>query len=357
MSDTRKRDGEESGKEGSARNAAGEGSLRITARSLAWVLGGVVGVVGVATTVWDSLDHGHGAGPYLLAGAFLIVFLCALDMWSAERTRVRRATRSMRRLTALGDRLEGSVQHLERDPRRVEKDASHGSRHQPEIGRETRTNAAAPGLRGDGGRGLDRPPCPSGLRPAPATAQAEARPPTRGAASTRESTPTLRPGRGPAVAQDGDAPEAPGEPFGAALPLLPSGRPGIVATPCGVDGTEYRAKDSLATLRRRCPRRTAASRHRRRNPGRAGRKRYRFRHAKQSFVTWARWRSHKSPRTQVEAMPRPALDPRALQTHTGNNPESQEGRRGALRERPLPRKNAASVESWSDNRFSAGCGR
>ncbi len=115
MSDTRKRDGEESGKEGSARNAAGEGSLRITARSLAWVLGGVVGVVGVATTVWDSLDHGHGAGPYLLAGAFLIVFLCALDMWSAERTRVRRATRSMRRLTALGDRLEGSVQHLERD--------------------------------------------------------------------------------------------------------------------------------------------------------------------------------------------------------------------------------------------------
>lgn len=115
MSDRRKRDGEESGKEGSARSASAEGARPSTARSLAWVVGGVVGLVGAATTVRDSLDHDHGAGPYLLAAAFLILFLCALDMWSDERTRVRRATRSMRRLTALGDRLEGNVQHLERD--------------------------------------------------------------------------------------------------------------------------------------------------------------------------------------------------------------------------------------------------
>jgi hypothetical protein len=101
--------------EDSALNIAVEGAHGITTRSLAWAVGGILGVVGAVTTVLNLLHHNHGIGPYLLAGALLLFFLAAWDMWRKERAKNRRATRVVRRLEARVDPLEDKVQFLEQD--------------------------------------------------------------------------------------------------------------------------------------------------------------------------------------------------------------------------------------------------
>jgi len=93
-----------------------DGARGPTGRRLIWVVGGILGVAGAVTTIIiDLLHHHHGIGPYLLAAAFLVLFVAARDMWMAERARARTATRSVRRLSARVDRQEASVQHLEHD--------------------------------------------------------------------------------------------------------------------------------------------------------------------------------------------------------------------------------------------------
>jgi hypothetical protein len=92
-----------------------EGAKGISGRILAWVVGGILGVVGAVATISDLLHHHHGIGPYLLAAAFLLLFLAALDMWRAERRKARAAIRTVRRLSARVDRQEDDVQHLGHD--------------------------------------------------------------------------------------------------------------------------------------------------------------------------------------------------------------------------------------------------
>ena len=84
-------------------------------RFLAWVVGALLCVAGIVTTVPDALRHRYGIGPYLLAAGFLFLLVAALDMWRVERIRARRATRTIRRLAARVERLEVDRQHLEHD--------------------------------------------------------------------------------------------------------------------------------------------------------------------------------------------------------------------------------------------------
>jgi hypothetical protein len=122
MSEASDREGR-AASEDSALNIAVEGAHGITTRSLAWAAGGILGVVGAVTTALNLVHHNHGFGPYLLAGAFLLFFLAAWDMWRTERAKTRRATRVVRRLEARVDRQEDKVQFLEQDRdgwRRVE---------------------------------------------------------------------------------------------------------------------------------------------------------------------------------------------------------------------------------------------
>jgi hypothetical protein len=85
------------------------------ARLLAWMVGGLLVVTGIVTTIQELLQHSHGVGPYLLAAGFLVVFLAALDSSRAERIRARRATRTIRRFAARVQRLEDSRHHLEHE--------------------------------------------------------------------------------------------------------------------------------------------------------------------------------------------------------------------------------------------------
>jgi hypothetical protein len=86
-----------------------------TRRRLTWVAGGILGVVGVVTTTTDLLHHRRDIGPYFLAAAFLVFFVAGLDMWSVERSRRRKVTRTMRRLSARVDRQEEHLRHIEHD--------------------------------------------------------------------------------------------------------------------------------------------------------------------------------------------------------------------------------------------------
>jgi hypothetical protein len=85
------------------------------ARLVAWVLGCLLAVIGAVATIRGSSLHRHNVGPYLLAGAFFLFFLAALDMWRAERIRTRKVTRTIRRLAAQVERLEDNRRHLEDD--------------------------------------------------------------------------------------------------------------------------------------------------------------------------------------------------------------------------------------------------
>lgn len=96
-------------------NTAVEGARGITVRLFAWVVGGILAGVGAVTTVYDLWHHYHGIGPYLLAGAFLLMFLASYDMWRDERTRGRRRTRLIRRLASQVDRQDDHNQHIEHD--------------------------------------------------------------------------------------------------------------------------------------------------------------------------------------------------------------------------------------------------
>jgi hypothetical protein len=95
---------------------AKEGAPGRGARSIAWVAGCLLGLIGAVTTIQeDSRHHDHNIGPYLLAAGFLLFFLAALDMWRFERIGARRDTRTIRRLAARAERLEDNRQHLEHD--------------------------------------------------------------------------------------------------------------------------------------------------------------------------------------------------------------------------------------------------
>jgi hypothetical protein len=78
-------------------------------------VGAIVGVVGAVLTVSDLVHHHHGVGPYVLAAAFLLFFLSALDMWRVQRSRARAAVRTVRRLSARVDRQEENMRHLRHD--------------------------------------------------------------------------------------------------------------------------------------------------------------------------------------------------------------------------------------------------
>jgi hypothetical protein len=101
--------------DGAALGTVAAGARGSRGRLLAWVVGGILGVVGVVTTITDLLHHHNGIGPYLLAAAFLLLFVAALDMRSVERSRRRKATRTVRRLSARVDRQEQHLQHTEHD--------------------------------------------------------------------------------------------------------------------------------------------------------------------------------------------------------------------------------------------------
>ena len=100
---------------GSSPGAAKTGVSGHDGRFLAWVVGALLCVAGIVTTVPDALRHRYGIGPYLLAAGFLFLLVAALDMWRVERIGARRATRTIRRLAARVERLEVDRQHLEHD--------------------------------------------------------------------------------------------------------------------------------------------------------------------------------------------------------------------------------------------------
>jgi hypothetical protein len=101
--------------DGSSPGAAKKGVSGLGARFLAWVVGGLLCLIGAVTTVADALRHQYGIGPYLLAAGFFFLFVAALDLWRVERFRARRATRTIRRLADRVERLEVNRQHLEHD--------------------------------------------------------------------------------------------------------------------------------------------------------------------------------------------------------------------------------------------------
>jgi hypothetical protein len=118
-----------------ALGAAVGGAQGLMGRVL-WTVGTILAVA----TITDLLHHHHhGVGPYLLAAAFLLLFLAALDMWRAERAKARRATRTGRRFSARVDRLEDKVRFLEQDRdewRRMQAEEAAANRRQSEeIGR------------------------------------------------------------------------------------------------------------------------------------------------------------------------------------------------------------------------------
>jgi hypothetical protein len=99
----------------SPHGTAAQETLGSRVRWLAWVAGALLGLGGLATTIRDGQHHHLDVGPYLLAAGLLLFFLAALDMRRAERTRARRATRLVRRLTARVGRLERNRHLLEHD--------------------------------------------------------------------------------------------------------------------------------------------------------------------------------------------------------------------------------------------------
>jgi hypothetical protein len=101
--------------DGSPPGAAKKGVSALGARFLAWVVGGLLCVIGIVTTVPDAIQHRYGIGPYLVAAGFLFLFFAVLDRWRFERSRARRATRTTRRLGARVELLEDNRQHLEHD--------------------------------------------------------------------------------------------------------------------------------------------------------------------------------------------------------------------------------------------------
>jgi hypothetical protein len=164
--------------DGKAFGTVAAGARGSTGRLLAWVVGGILGVVGAVTTIADLLHHHHGIGPYLLAAAFLSGFLAALDMWRVERSGARTTTRSVRRLSARVERQEGDVHHLEHDRdewRRMQaEEASFNRRLTEELQRAQRPPQVSGGTAGVASTGP--PPLPLTAPPGPAPIR---RPPPR----------------------------------------------------------------------------------------------------------------------------------------------------------------------------------
>jgi hypothetical protein len=131
---------------------AREGSRGLSALLLAWVVGCLLTVIGTVAIILDD----HGIGPYVLTTGFLLFFLAALDMWRGERIRVRRATRTIRRVAARAERLEDNRQHLEHERdqwRRMQaEEASINRRLAEEIQRVQRPHVSGgrPGLASTG---------------------------------------------------------------------------------------------------------------------------------------------------------------------------------------------------------------
>lgn len=119
-------------------STAVQGARGSTARRLVWIVGGLLVAVGAVTTAVNLLRHGHGIGPYLLAGGFLVMFLASYEQWRGERTRGRRMRRLIRKLAARVERLEERTRYLEHDRddwRRMQaEEAAASGRLSEEIG-------------------------------------------------------------------------------------------------------------------------------------------------------------------------------------------------------------------------------
>lgn len=153
--------------EESAPGAAREGATGRGARRLAWVTGLLLGVIGAAAAIRDTLRQEHNVAPYLVAAGFLLCLLAALDMWRVERLRARRATRSLRRVAARVERLEDARRHLELDRdqwRAMEaEEASRNQRLSEEVQRVQQSQRAS-GEAEEGSSNLPAPPGPSAFQ-------------------------------------------------------------------------------------------------------------------------------------------------------------------------------------------------
>ena len=175
-------------------STAVEGARGTSGRILAWVVGGILGVVGAVTTVSDLRHHDHGIGPSLLAAAFLFFFMAALGMWRAERRKARSAIRTVRRLSARVDRQEDDVQHLGHDRddwRRMQaEEAAANRRLSEELGRlqqQLQQPQVSGGTLGVASTGPGQPPIFNPPEPSPI----RRRPPRHSRRRTPENQPGL----------------------------------------------------------------------------------------------------------------------------------------------------------------------
>ena len=116
----------EDGERTSSLTAVGHAVRGLSVRVLAWVVGGILGVVGAVTTIYDLYHHHHGIGPWLMAAAFAVFFIAALDMWRTERHKASD-------LSTKVDRLQGSVARLELRGDELERDRDHWRRMDSEA--------------------------------------------------------------------------------------------------------------------------------------------------------------------------------------------------------------------------------
>ena len=100
----------------SALNTAVDAATGLASRVL-WAVGGILAVAGAVTAI-ATFSHHRGTLPYLLAGVFLLLFLCALDMWHVERRKVRNLNGTIRT-------LDGSIQQRDRKVERLEDSLQH----------------------------------------------------------------------------------------------------------------------------------------------------------------------------------------------------------------------------------------
>ncbi len=96
----------------------GRGAVRaffggLFSRTMAWVVGGIFGVVGVVTAIRDAIHHHHGLAPWLIAVSLLFLLVAVVDMWRKERERVETATDEVEKLERSNERLEEDLRKSE----------------------------------------------------------------------------------------------------------------------------------------------------------------------------------------------------------------------------------------------------
>jgi hypothetical protein len=91
----------------------------IFSRTMAWVVGGIFGVVGVVTAIRDAMHHHHGLAPWLITISFLFLFIASIDMWRKER--------------ALAQSTAGRVTDLEQSVEKLEDDLRDSRRRADDL--------------------------------------------------------------------------------------------------------------------------------------------------------------------------------------------------------------------------------